>query len=191
MTRGRRPDGARLVERLEGSSGAKARLGMILDVLAGRRTVGQSCARLRLSERRFHGSRHRALQAALSGLEPCPAGHPARGPAGADARAALQAEVRDLRLELRAAQVREEIALVMPGLLWRSGGRTAARRPRGREPCATGGAPATCGASAPTRPAQTGLSATPPASGRPGGASAASAPGPPPSAAGPPATASP
>jgi hypothetical protein len=49
MTRGRRPDGARLVERLEGSSGAKARLGMILDVLAGRRTVRQACARLGLT----------------------------------------------------------------------------------------------------------------------------------------------
>ena len=59
---------------------------------------------------------------------PCATWSRARGPAGAAPAdgggvAALQATIRDLRLDLRAAQVREEIALAMPAVLQRGGGR--------------------------------------------------------------------
>jgi hypothetical protein len=184
-----------LVEGLEGSAGAKARLVMILEVLAGRRAVAQACARLGLSERRFHALRRGALQAALGGLEPSPLGRPARAPADTDGRAAaLEAEVRDLRLELRAAQVREEIALVLPDLLRRrAGGRKATPKRRGpdRKPPAAGAAPGGCAPSAQAARARPARGAARPASGGRGGASAGSAPAPSPSAAGPPATASP
>ena len=57
-------------------------------------------------------------------LEPRPAGRPEAGP---DARVAtLEAEVRELRIGLRAAQVREEIAILLPRLR-RRGGRAAGR----------------------------------------------------------------
>src|SRR5262249_45405092 len=104
MTRGRRPEGARLLRRPEGAGGAKGRPGGVLGALAGGRTVADACRRLGLSERRFYALRDRALQAALRGLEPRPAGRPARPGAAADARVAtLEATIQELRLDLRAA----------------------------------------------------------------------------------------
>jgi transposase-like protein len=116
---------------------AKGRLAVVLEVLAGRQTVADACGRLGLSERRFYDLRDQALRAALAGLEPRPRGRPPR--MSADARTtALEATVRELRLDLHAAQVREEIALALPQLHRRAGpGQRAARRPaRGQ---ATGG----------------------------------------------------
>jgi hypothetical protein len=136
MSRGRKPEWAEAVGRLEGSAVAKARLRAVLEALTGRRTLAEVCLELGLSERRVRGLRDRMLQAALAGLEPRPAGRPAP-PAGGPRRrvAELEAVVRDLRLDLRAAQVREEIALVMPQLLHRAGrakGAGARKRARPR-----------------------------------------------------------
>lgn len=130
MTRGRKPDSARLVEQLAGSVEAKSRLAMILEALAGRLRVADACRRLGLSERRFHALRNQTLQASLESLEPLPAGRRSSQATAVDARVtALEATVRDLRLDLRAAQIREEVALAMPQLL-RKPSRTkrAARR---------------------------------------------------------------
>src|SRR5262245_55835330 len=105
MTRGRRPEWAAAVDRLEGSAVAKARLMAVLQALTGRQTAAQACLQVGLSERRFRGLRDRMLQAALGGLEPRPAGRPASpaAAAAADGRVAeLEATVRDLRLDLRA-----------------------------------------------------------------------------------------
>jgi hypothetical protein len=185
MTRGRRPEGAGLVRRLAGSNDAKVRLQMIIEVLSGRRTVTQACARLGLSERRFHALRQCALQAALESLEPRPAGRPARTADGEASTEALEGIVRDLRLELRAAQVREEIALTMPELLRRTAGRKKAgrRHDRRANPRGTSSAPSGSGISARTRPPRTG--AAPPGSENPATESAASAPAPSPFPAGP------
>ncbi len=139
MTRGRRPEWDAAVGRLEGSALAKARLLAVLDVLSGRRTVAQAGLPLGLGERRLRALRDQALAAALAGLEPRPAGRPARAPAGPDARvAALEAEVRELRIGLRAAQVREEIALLLPRLRRRGGRAAGATRTR-RVPAARSG----------------------------------------------------
>src|SRR5262245_5697401 len=122
MTRGRRPDGEHAVADLEGSAVAKARLTAMLAILSGRRTVAAVALELGLSERRLHKLRLQMLQAALMGLEPHPAGRPAQRVAPTDADTdALRGQVGQLRLELHAAQVREEIALVMPQLLVRGG----------------------------------------------------------------------
>jgi hypothetical protein len=128
MTRGRPTAGAGLVEGLAGSPAAKQRLTLILETLAGRRTVVEASRRLGLSERRFYALREQGLQQALRSLEPRPVGRPPGGPAALDAeRSRLEAEVRGLRLELRAAQVREEIAVALPHLLRR---RAPAKKPR-------------------------------------------------------------
>ena len=52
-------------------------------------------------------------------MEPAPAGRPPReGTELGDGRlAALEEEVKELRIDLRASQIREEIAAVMPHLL--------------------------------------------------------------------------
>ena len=118
MARGRRPKGPKLVDGLEGSAEAKRRLEVILESISGQRTVAEARALLGLGEARFHELRTEILQLALNRAEPRPPGRPRHEPAPEQGQvAALQAEIRDLRIDLHAAQVREEIALVMPHLL--------------------------------------------------------------------------
>src|SRR5262249_19770434 len=121
------------------------RLQAVLQTLAGKLTVTDACARLGIGLRRFHLLRREALQAALERLEPRPAGRPERRQDADCGRvAALEAALRELRLDLRAAQVREEIALLLPHVLrpTRSEKR-ARRRARGPKPKETNDAP--CG----------------------------------------------
>jgi len=146
MTRGRRPDWERAVAGLDGSALAKARLTAILAVVSGRQAVATAALELGLSERRLHRLRLQMLQAALVGLEPHPAGRPAyrAAPTAGDADA-LRAQVAQLRLELHAAQVRQDIALVMPQLLVRGGkpkktGRAQTRARNRPRPCGGRGA---------------------------------------------------
>src|SRR5262249_50713273 len=75
--------------------------------------VTQACARLGLSEQRFDQLRTQVLQAGLDSLEPQRAGRRPRPVPAADVPA-LQARVAALEVELRAARVREEIALALP-----------------------------------------------------------------------------
>jgi len=113
--RGRVPAGPEYVEKLQGPADAKHRLEIILRTLAGTCRVQEACAELGVSEARFHQLRQEALQAALDGLAPRPPGRPAAAPA--DPRVAeLERRQEALRLELLAAQTREEIALVLPRL---------------------------------------------------------------------------
>lgn len=134
MRRGRRPAEAEGVEGLLGSPLAKERLGLILECLAGRLPVAAASERLGVGERRFQLLRRRCLQFALEGLEPRPAGRP-RSPQGAGGRvAALEAEVRRLRVDLQAARVREEIALAVPQALHRARKKRPGRRCRRKKP---------------------------------------------------------
>jgi hypothetical protein len=104
------------VDGLEGSAQAKERLKVVLETLAGTCRVQEACQRLGVGESRFHELRQQALAAALAGLEPRPAGRPAAAwaPPPATEVAALQAQVAELEVAVRAAQTREEIALVLP-----------------------------------------------------------------------------
>jgi hypothetical protein len=120
MARGRRPSGPKLVERLQGSATAKTRLQVVLETLAGQRSIARACALLGIGEARFHELRTEVLQAALAQLEPGSPGRPRQETPESAARvAALEAQLLDLRIDLKAAQVREEIALAMPHLLQR------------------------------------------------------------------------
>lgn len=153
MTRGRKPGGARLVAGLTGSDEAKSRLAMIVEALAGRLTVAEACRELGLRERRFHALRNQVLQVSLASLEPRAAGRPAAQPGATDARVtALQQVVRELRLDLRAAQIREEVALAMPQLLRKPMRSKRAARPtrQRRQTAATSAGRAGCEPSART-----------------------------------------
>jgi len=114
--RGRKPAGPQYVDGLEGSAQAKERLQVVLQTLAGTCRVQQACRQLGVGESRFHELRQQALTAALAGLEPRPAGRPAAAATAAAAAdvAALQTQVAELEVAVRAAQTREEIALVLP-----------------------------------------------------------------------------
>jgi len=114
--RGRPPLGAELVKHLAGSPQAKQRLSVILHTLAGELTIPQACAELGIGESRFHELRNQVLQRTLEELEPKPLGRPATPPE--DARLArLRQEVQSLKIDLRAAQLREELALMLPRVL--------------------------------------------------------------------------
>jgi Helix-turn-helix domain len=113
--RGRYPAGSECVEPLAGSEQAKERLRVILDTLSGHCRVQEACARLGVCEQRFRQLRQQALSAALAGLEPRPLGRPQRRSAPqAGQLAALAEELAHKDEELKTAQAREEIALILP-----------------------------------------------------------------------------
>jgi hypothetical protein len=111
--RGRYPSGPEYVEHLEGSAEAKRRAKVILRTLMGELRVLEACQTLGICEQRFHQLREAMLQAALARLEVGPAGRPRR-PAEPAEVAALREQLAEQQVQLRVAQVREEIALVMP-----------------------------------------------------------------------------
>jgi len=113
--RGRKPSGPAAVERLPGSPLAHRRLRVVLETLAGTCRIAEACARLGLSEQRFDQLRTQVLQAGLESLEPRRAGRRPRAVPAADVQA-LRARVSELEIELRAARVREEIALALPAV---------------------------------------------------------------------------
>lgn len=111
--RGRYPSGPKYVEQLQGSDDAKRRAKIILETMTGKLRVQEACALLGICEQRLGQLRQEMLQAAVASLETQPAG---RRPAEAESpdMAALKEQVAALQDELRAAQVREEIALALP-----------------------------------------------------------------------------
>lgn len=113
--RGRRPSGPDLVDRLTGSERARERVKVVLRTVAGDLRVRDACRELGLSEQRFDELRAQALQAAVSELEPKPAGRPPRvaSPA-ADELERLRRRVAESEAEVRAAAVRAELAAVLP-----------------------------------------------------------------------------
>ena len=115
--RGRKPTGPQLVERLEGSSHAKARLKVILETLSGRWTLPDACEELGIQETMFHKLRSEVLQTALSRLEPRPLGRPSHTHSLEDQQVAvLESENQRLAVELRAADIRRELAEALPRL---------------------------------------------------------------------------
>jgi len=118
--RGRKPKGPELVTHLEGSDAARQRLRRIVDSLTGRASVAEVCAELGIGESRFHQLRSDALQAALDRLEPRAAGRPPQAVSPAEARVVeLERQLRELKWELQASQIRLELAEALPGLVRR------------------------------------------------------------------------
>jgi hypothetical protein len=115
--RGRKPTGPQLVERLEGSLHAKTRLKIILETLSGKRTIPDACQELGIQDSMFHKMRSEVLQTALSRLEPRPLGRPPQLPSAHDEDLLrLTAENRKLQIEIKAAEVRRELAENLPRL---------------------------------------------------------------------------
>lgn len=116
--RGRKPLATRHVDGLCGSQRAKLRLQTILKTMQGEMTVAQACQVLGVGESRFHALRNEWLQAALALLEPRPLGRPPRVVSPETEQISqLQAENERLRQEQNTAEVREELARVMPYVL--------------------------------------------------------------------------
>ena len=106
-----------LVERLDGSERAKTRLRVILETLSGQRTIPDACEELGIQETMFHRVRSEVLQTALDRLEPRPLGRPPRQVSLQDGRISeLKDENLQLRVELKAADIRNELAEKLPRL---------------------------------------------------------------------------
>ena len=114
---GRPPLGAAHVDKLEGGEESKLRLAVVLRTLTGELSIETACEELGISPAQLHRLRDRALQGALAALEPGTPGRPPSTPPEESARVqSLEAEVRELKIDLRATQLREEIAVIMPHL---------------------------------------------------------------------------
>jgi hypothetical protein len=107
------------VDRLPGSDEARARLKIILATLTGEKTIPEACAELRVGESRFHELRNDFLAQGVAALEPKPLGRPpAPEPTEMEREnLRLHRENEELKLQIQASLIREEIALVMPHLL--------------------------------------------------------------------------
>ena len=113
--RGRTPSGPKYVEQLSGSELARKRLQTILETMAGTCRVREACERLGISEPRFHQLRIQMLEAAMQSMEP---GKPGRKRRQAtftpEQMRQFEEQLAQSDIELRAAQLRTEIALIMP-----------------------------------------------------------------------------
>ncbi|MGD9711883.1 MAG: hypothetical protein AB7V46_07455 [Thermomicrobiales bacterium] len=121
MARGRRPTGPRLVEGLSGSPEAKERARVILETIAGTRSIPSACDELDVSEAHFHRLRERLLASAIESLEPKPLGRPAHHPREDPRLLELRRRCDELEFENRIGHVREEILVTMPHLIRRRG----------------------------------------------------------------------
>lgn len=117
--RGRPPTGAALVPQLTSSSDvARTRLTAILRTVSGQWTIDQACQALGLKRSRFHAMRARFLSEAPSLLEPRPPGPTPHVPTDAEREVdRLRARVTELELDVLVAQVREELAAIMPEIV--------------------------------------------------------------------------
>ena len=115
--RGRRPQGPEYAAKLQGSETAKLRAKVILETIAGTCRVLEACARLGVSEQRFHQLREEMMAAAVKALEPGHAGRPAHTPTLAEEQVVtLEQQLAAKEIELRTAKARAEIAVIMPDI---------------------------------------------------------------------------
>lgn len=121
-------DGLKMLSPLPGAPEAKARLAAIIATIAGERSIPEVCGELGVCEARFHELRKEFLTGAVRLLERRPSGRKPTTDADSPELRRLREENEHLRLELEAAQIRAEIALVMPQAL-----KPAARAGRGKK----------------------------------------------------------
>src|SRR5688572_26097169 len=127
--RGRKPDIDGLVDRRTGSEEAKRKAKALLRTFGEELTVIEAGRELGLNEGRAHVWRERAIQAVVEAMEPRPAGRPRRRTEPElEGVSRLEKENAALRREVLLARVREELAVLRPGV--------TAEKKRGR-----GGAP--------------------------------------------------
>ncbi len=108
----------RLVTNMDATSEPKKQLMVILEVLAGKRSIAEACEELQISEATFHRMRDQALQGALDGLAPLPVGRPGKKVDEKDEKiGALEEQLAEMGVELEAERIRTIMAIVKPELL--------------------------------------------------------------------------
>lgn len=115
----RRTGGMKLLSGLSVSDEAKARFAAIFATMTGEKSILEVCKELGIGEPRFHAMRKEFLAEAVNLLEKRPAGRKPVGGEESPELSRLRDENEKLRLELTAAQIQAEIAMVMPHVLKR------------------------------------------------------------------------
>ncbi len=116
--RGRTPSGPEYVNTVAGSDTAKERARIVLETMMGTCRVQEACARLGISEPRFHQLRTQIVEALVASAEPQKPGRKPRTLTPAEEQVCLlQQQLTELKIELNTARVREEIALTLPRLV--------------------------------------------------------------------------
>jgi transposase-like protein len=106
-----------LVEGLEGSAEAKARLRVVLETITQAKTIAEACQELGLEESMVHLLRQRALSGGLRELEAKPRGRPKKEEhLEPEAFEALRRENEELKAKLAEAELRTEIRSALPSL---------------------------------------------------------------------------
>lgn len=114
-TMGRPPLGPEVVDRIEGSEEAKKRARIILEVIAGARSVESACVELGIETTRFEDIRLEAFGGLVAALEPKAPGRPPRPvDEAAERLKALEEENKRLKIEVVTSHVREELAIGLP-----------------------------------------------------------------------------
>ena len=133
MPQGRPPEGSALVDRLEAPDEEKRRAREILAVLSRERTVEEACRELGIGRARYYQLLGQFLGRGTAGRAPRPPGRPPAAPPTPEAVRIRELEARaaELEIALRAAEVREELALVFPWYRRRQLGGEKKRRGRG------------------------------------------------------------
>ena len=122
--RGRPHEGPELADKLDDcSEEARQRLKVIFQTLAGVFTIEQACAILGIRRSAFHKLRSGFIRQAVHLLEPRTPGRKKKIITAEQQEIdRLHQENEQLRFELKAQQIREEIGLLMPHLLKPRGG---------------------------------------------------------------------
>ena len=107
------------MEGLDGSAGAKKKLELFLETVAGKKTVVEAADDLGIGETAFYKFRARWLQESVEILEPRSRGRPRKRPEVVDREEVerLRRENRDLWRALRLGAVKEELAVMMPRVI--------------------------------------------------------------------------
>lgn len=112
MGAGRKPQGVRLLDELDGDdSQAKRAMQVFLRTMMGECTIQDACRELGVNQSWFFERRKRWLQESLDLLGPRAMGRPPNPAAEAEARVAeLEQEVQKLKAQLAAANLRTALA---------------------------------------------------------------------------------
>jgi len=111
--------GMKLLAGFSASDEAKERFAAIVATMTGAKSVLDVCGELGVCEARFHAMRKEFLGSALGLLERRPVGRKPSGGGESPEASRLRDEIEKLRLELAAAQIKAEMAMVMPHVLKR------------------------------------------------------------------------
>lgn len=106
---GRKPQGTKHLEKFAASARARLRMRMILETLAGGRTIPEACRMLGIGEAMFHRIRDEALAASLAALEGKPLGRPRKRDNPSRTTTPLERENAELRLMLEVSQLQAQL----------------------------------------------------------------------------------